>query len=332
MNLFVTGGAGYLGSRVVLELLCTGHQVTVWDALVYGGEGLLTLSTLPGFRLVPGDVRETERVKPYLRGMDAVVHLAAIVGEDACRIDEEATLAVNQAATEPLVSAAAANGVRRFIYISTCSNYGVAAPDKLADEDTELRPLSLYARTKVESEKVILGHRSRMTATVLRLGTICGPSGRMRFDLLVSDIARSAVRGSRIELYKPEAWRPFLHIADAARAIGLVIASELSVDRPRVFNVVGENLTKRGIGELVLRYFPDAEVAIVETNPDDRDYRVSGKRFEEEFEFAPKRSVAGAFIEAADAVRNGVFIDPLWPGHSAIPLVSRRSRLIAARA
>jgi len=276
------------------------------------------------FRLVKGDVRNRAALEAVVRESDVVVHLAAIVGEPACDLDTVAAKEVNQDAAMAALDIAEALGVRRFLFFSTCSNYGVSDPSLLADEDSELRPLSLYAHTKVEVERYILEHPRRICATVLRLGTICGLSGRMRFDLLVSEMARAAALGESIEIYKPEAWRPFLHVADVGRIVEHVLScSEDRVAR-RVFNVVADNYQKRSLIDLVRKYYPRAPITITETRPDNRDYRVSSARVERELGFSTRHTVEEAFVETAQAVSDGVFVDPYWPGHSAIPLDERR--------
>ena len=327
MKIFLTGGAGYVGSRVAAHLLSSGHSVTVFDALVYGGQALLPFIGHPSFTLLKGDVRDRDRLGAAMGDHDAVVHLAAIVGEAACSLDPAKTVAVNRDAALGAVDVAESLGVGRFVFFSTCSNYGVSDPESLADEDAPLNPLSLYASTKVEFERAVLARKHAMSVTVLRLGTICGLSARMRFDLLVSEMARAAVLGKPIEVYKPEAWRPYLHIADAGRAVDCVLRSERTKVAGRVFNVVGENYQKLGLVRLVREHFPDAGVTVTEGKPDNRDYRVSAGRIARELGFEPAHTVEQAFLETAHAVRDGVFVDPMWEGHSAIPLGSKPVRL-----
>jgi nucleoside-diphosphate-sugar epimerase len=327
MRVLVIGGAGYIGSRLVAHLLINNFHVTVFDRLAYGGEALLPFIGHEQFRFVAGDIRDADAVAPELRGTDAVVHLAAIVGEPACARNESDTVAINRDAAITTLRRAEAEGVDRFVFLSTCSNYGVSDADALADEDSRLRPLSLYARTKVEVEEACLAHSGRLTVTVLRLGTVCGLSARMRFDLLISELARAAVRGEPIDIYKPAAWRPFLHIADAARAVAHVLGEDRRRVNGRVFNVVGGNFQKQGLVDIVKKHFPKTVVKITDANPDNRDYRVSGARVERDLGFYTQHTIEDAFVETADAVRAGIFHDPLWRGHSAIPLPEREHLL-----
>jgi nucleoside-diphosphate-sugar epimerase len=196
----------------------------------------------------------------------------------------------------------------------------VARPGELATEESPLNPLSDYARAKVECETLILAAAPPPASTVLRFGTICGLSGRMRFDLLVSEMAKKCARGEKIDIFSPDAWRPFLHIVDAGRAIDHILQSSVNATAREVFNVVGENYQKRGLVEVASRHFPNVQIVITDKNPDLRDYRVDGSRITRVLGFKPLYTVEDAFCETAEAVRKGVFRDPDWLGHSATPI------------
>ena len=323
MKVVVTGGAGHVGAVVSGHLLAAGMNVTVLDRLVYGGESLLAFMGFPAFRLVHGDIRRPESLRDAMRGADAVVHLAAIVGEPACAIDEDEAWSVNYGGTQAALTAARDSHIQRFLFISTCSNYGISDPGQIADEDFPLHPLSQYARSKIEGERHVLDHAERVCATVLRFGTMCGLSPRMRFDLLVSDMARAAVLGDPICVFSPEAWRPFLHLRDAARAIAHCLGQPDELVRGKVFNVVGENYQKKALAKLVLKHYPDTCIAITENRTDPRDYRVSGEAIRRALQFVPEFTVEDAFLEVASAVAAGVFREPRWPGYSAIPLAAQ---------
>jgi nucleoside-diphosphate-sugar epimerase len=315
----VTGGAGYVGSVVTAHLLVAGYRVVVVDRLAAGGESLLGFASHPSFRLLHADVRDARAGEEALQGASAVVHLAALVGESACALDEVETYSINRDGTQSLVSAAEERGVERVILVSTCSNYGVSDPEALADEDSTLNPLGIYARSKVEAENLVLSHSGRISGSILRLGTICGLSPRMRFDLLVNDLARAAALGDRIRIFAPEAWRPFLHIRDAACAIEWCLRAPLQAVNGHVFNVVGENYQKQSLARLVRRHFADAKIDVEHATVDPRDYRVSGDRFAKAGGVVPTRTVEDAFLEVAEAVRAGIFHDPRWSGHAAAP-------------
>ena len=320
MRILVTGGAGYVGSRLVPSLLASGHSVRVLDRLLYGGQALTALSAFGGFELLVGDVREEAALVRAMADVDAVIHLAGIVGEPACDANPEFAWSINQGAVPALLRATRNASLQRLLFISTCSNYGVAEPNTEVDEDAPVNPISDYARAKVMSEREVLSVNDIPTVTVLRLGTICGLSARMRFDLLVNEMAREAVLRRPIEIFAPAAWRPFLHIDDAAEAMRVVLDADPAQVNRRIFNVVGENHQKTGLVAIAKAYCPDVAVEIIEKRPDLRDYRVSGERFVTTLGFRPSRTVADAFREVAEAVRDGVIRDPDWPGHSATPI------------
>ncbi len=319
MKILVTGGAGYIGSALTAHLLRSNHEVTVYDKLIYGGESLLGSSGHPRFRLVVGDVRDRDLLAKTAQGMQAVLHLAAIVGEPACALDEAAAQDINYGGTAAALSVAVENGVERFIFVSTCSNYGIADTNKPVSEDAPLKPLSRYASSKVDAERLVLASEGRLCPTVLRLGTICGVSARMRFDLLVSDMARAAALKQAIRIFAPEAWRPFLHVRDAAAVLEDCLLAATPQVRNQVFNVVGENCQKKHLVDLVKRHYPAAKVEVTDKQSDPRDYQVSGAKLARQLGIRPGLSVEEAFVETARAVENGVFRDPMWPGYSAIP-------------
>jgi nucleoside-diphosphate-sugar epimerase len=320
MHVLVTGGAGYLGSRVTAALLRTGHSVRVFDRLLYGAEALLALNDWPTFELVRGDVRDAAAVGQSMQGIDAIIHLAAIVGEPACNVNRPFAWSINHDAMRTVLRAAEDAGLQRLVAVSTCSNYGVAQPNSEVDEDAPLHPIADYAEAKVAAEREVLSENGVPIVTVLRLGTLCGVSARMRFDLLVNEMARDAALGRQIEIFAPSAWRPFLHIDDAADAIGHVLEGEAETIDRSVFNVVGENHQKSDLVEMARCFYPGVTVAFVDRKPDLRDYRVSGARIEAALGFRARRSVSDAFREVATAVDAGMFRDPDWPGHSALPL------------
>ena len=311
MKILVTGGAGYLGSVLTPLLLGSGHEVRVLDALLFGGEGLLGLFGHQGFELAKGDVRSREDVADALEDVDAVVHLAALVGEPACAADPAVTRDVNLAAVEQIVRLSLERGISRFIFASTCSNYGITDRSMTADEDTPLRPISLYAETKVAAEqRVLQASTKQLATTVLRFATIYGLAPRPRFDLLVNELVRDAVCGREITVYGAEAWRPFLHVADAARAVLAVVgASDPSV-AGSVFNVGGGNHTKGQLTEIVVEAVPDARVAMSPSRQDPRDYRVAFDRIRERIGFRAERDVRSGVSEMVEALRLGVISDP----------------------
>lgn len=310
MRIFVTGGAGYVGSALVMHLASRGHDVTVLDLVPIGAECLLPGILGGRVSLIRGDVTDERVLERTIPGHDAVVHLAAVVGEAACDVDPSRSAAINVGGAEAVAIAAATAGITRVVSASTCSNYGVSDPGVLATEDDPLRPLGLYAETKVTAEGLV--RKALPHATILRFGTVCGASPRMRFDLLVSELAREAVLGNELVIYAPDAWRPYLPITELVRAVEEVIVGEPARVAGATFNVVAENCTKRDLIAVALRHFPSAQISLVAKTPDLRDYRVSGERFEAATGFQMQSTVADAFAETVRLLELGT-----WPNAGA---------------
>lgn len=323
MHVLVTGGAGYVGSQVTSRLLERGHHVRVLDAMLYGAESLLPFIGHENFSLQQGDVRNPVDVKKALAGVDTLVHLAAVVGEPACKAAPAFSWSTNHDAIVPLLEACRGH-VQRVVMASTCSNYGVSAPDVEVDETAPLNPLSDYARAKVAVEKVVRESTAIPHATILRFATVCGIAGRMRFDLLVNEMARETVLGRTLQIFAPQAWRPYLHVHDAARAVTTVLET---ADKPsgQIYNVVAENKRKSDLLDIARAFDANVKHHIVEKQPDLRDYRVSGEHFKKTFGFACRYSIAEAFAEVAEAVRNGTFRDADEPRHTATAMNMARA-------
>jgi nucleoside-diphosphate-sugar epimerase len=314
----VTGGAGYVGSIVVDELLRRGRAVRVLDALIHGSvPSLLGAWTNDNFEFIRGDVRDPEARRAALEDVGDVVHLAAIVGDPACARDPELAREVNLEATRRLVADAQAAGIRRLIFASTCSNYGkMADPEVLATEEFELRPVSLYAETKVAAELEVLAHaRNGLQATCLRFATVHGASPRMRFDLTVNEFARDVSLGKELVVFGEQFWRPYVHVRDAARAICTALEAPAESIDGEVFNVgnTAENYRKLDIVELLRERIPDASISFVHKDEDPRDYRVSFAKVNERLGFETRRSVADGVDEVIGLMRAGLVDDPYAP-------------------
>jgi nucleoside-diphosphate-sugar epimerase len=282
MRVLVTGGAGYIGNYVVEEALENGHDVRVLDSFLFGNDALDPLRDDDRLDVTEGDIRHIEDLSYAMEDVDAVIHLAGIVGDPACGVNEQATQAVNVEATKSLVEVCKLHGVDRLIFASTCSVYGASELMEL-NEGSFLNPLSLYAESKIESEEIIFHEThgefsdSDITATMLRLGTIFGWSRRMRFDLVVNLLTAKAVLEDDIPVYGGEQYRPLVHVHDAARAFVEVLeAPQEKVDH-QIFNVGDNDLNYqiKEVGRIVEEEIDGAEVRFVEHKEDERTYRVS---------------------------------------------------------
>jgi nucleoside-diphosphate-sugar epimerase len=311
MKVIITGGAGYLGSVLTALLLAEGHQVRVLDSLAHGGESLLGAWCHPGFDFVRGDIRDRAIVKAAVSGRDAVVHLAAIVGDPACARNPDLARAVNLDASLQLIEESKQAGVARFVFASTCSNYGrMKDADRYVDEESELCPVSLYAETKVAVELALLKSRDNngWSPTPLRFATIYGVSPRMRFDLTVNEFTLEMLTRKHLKVFGEQFWRPYVHVRDAARGIAMVLQSPTAKVAGRVFNVgaTDQNFQKQQLVELIQPYAPDAVVEFVPKAEDPRDYRVSFSRIAGELGFETSRSVPQGIAEIARLVNERI--------------------------
>jgi nucleoside-diphosphate-sugar epimerase len=311
MKVIITGGAGYVGSVLTALLLAEGHQVRVLDSLAHGGDSLLGAWCHPGFEFVRGDVRDHATVKAAVSGRDAVVHLAAIVGDPACARNPDLARAVNLDASLQLIEESQTAGVERFVFASTCSNYGkMKDTDAYVDEESELSPVSLYAETKVAVELALLKSHlgNGWSPTPLRFATVYGVSPRMRFDLTVNEFTMEMLTRKHLKVFGEQFWRPYVHVRDAARGIATVLQSPIEKVRGRVFNVgaTDQNFQKQQLVELIQPYAPDAVVEYVRKTEDPRDYRVSFSRIAGELGFETSRSVPQGIEEIARLVSERV--------------------------
>lgn len=310
----VTGGSGYIGGMLVDELRDAGFGVRVLDCLLHGQEEIAAIHAAQGVELIRGDVRDPAARAKALQGASAVVHLAAIVGDPACARDPELSDEVNVQATRALLSDAAAAGVGRFVFASTCSNYGrMADPTVPIDEDGELRPVSLYARQKVDMERLTLAAGSdAMIPTCLRFATVYGVGRRMRFDLTVNEFTRELWADRELEVFGEQFWRPYIHVRDAARAIRTALQAPQDKVAGRVFNAgrSGENYRKLDIVEKIRRQTDRGSVSFVHRDEDPRDYKVSFDRIRDQLGFETLMRVPDGIAEVMDALDASAFGDP----------------------
>jgi nucleoside-diphosphate-sugar epimerase len=319
----VSGGAGYVGALVVDELLESGREVRVLDVMLHGQEDVAAALESRGAQMIRGDVRDPAARRRALEGAEAVVHLGAIVGDPACARDPELSQAVNVEASGALVEDALRLGVERFVFASTCSNYGrMADPTVPIDETGELRPISLYAQQKVGIERLLLesAGANGLSPTCLRFATVYGVGRRMRFDLTVNEFTRDLWAGRRLEVFGERFWRPYVHVADAARAVRTVLERDPDSVAGEVYNAghSDENYRKLDLVELITGRLGRGEVEYVHRDEDPRDYKVSFEKIRDRLGFEPRNRVADGIDEIVGALEERRFGDPFDGRYSNI--------------
>ncbi len=320
MRCLVTGGAGYIGSLLSGSLLAAGHEVVVVDRLLFGGDAILAYLRHPGFAFHRRDVAETG-IDDLLRGVEVVYHLAALVGFPACR-DAGAEIArrINVDATKRVFEAADRAGVARFVFASTYSNYGLAVDDRPVTETSELHPQSIYAETKIASERYLLARAaegSRCSPIVPRFTTLFGISPRTRFDLIVNQFVLEALTQRRLVIYEGDFRRSFVHVSDVVRALLLFAQAPLADVRGELFNVGHQegNHTKTRIVELVTDAVPGVEVERRQLTfgGDMRDVTVSCDKMRDRLGFRAAVTVPEGIAEVRDAISSGLIKEPASP-------------------
>jgi len=315
LKVLVTGGAGYIGSVLIRQLLQNSYQVRVLDILNFGGESLLGVLNHPSFEFVKGDVRNKKLLKDVIEDIDAVVHLAAIVGDPACAKEPEIARETNLDASITLFNICIkSKNVKKFVFASTCSNYGKMDGDGYINEDSPLKPVSLYAELKVAFEKYLLESktRSNFIPTALRFATVYGISPRMRFDLTVNEFTRDVTLGKELIIFGEQFWRPYCHVEDLARSCMLVLEStEKNVDH-NIFGVGDtlENYQKKMLAEEILKVVPEAKIKYVHKDEDPRDYKVNFSKINKQLGFHITKTVPDGIKEINCIIKNGLLRDP----------------------
>lgn len=312
-TVLVTGGAGFKGSTLCRELLSRGYRVRVLDRLIYGGRSLLTFINHPNFEFIKGDIADPHDVAKALAGASSVIHLAALVGDKLCERDPELSIRTNYKATQLLADMAGKKGVERFIFASTCSNYGIADTSVPADEERELNPVSLYAETKIDCEKYLLraAVEQDLPVVILRFGTAYGVSGRTRFDLTVNSFTYEAIRDKRIIVFAEESWRPFTHVLDMAAIYCAMLKAPRQLVCGKIFNAGwnSQNYMKRDIVNALKEVVGEFEVDYVNNIEDKRSYRVDFTKIENVLKIPSVVSLQEGIAEVASAIRNGVLTE-----------------------
>lgn len=316
-TILVTGGAGYIGAPLCRELLAQGNSVRALDVILHGQDDIAAALQADGVDLHRADLRDDDARRKAIAGADAVVHLAAIVGDPACARDPQESHDVNVEGARKVLEDAKAAGVGRMIFASTCSNYGrMDDPTVPITEEGTLSPVSLYAEQKVGIEKSLLEQdHGDLEPTCLRFATVYGVAPRMRFDLTVNEFTRDLWAGKHLEVFGEQFWRPYVHAVDAGRGIATVLAADEKLVGREVFNVgrSGENYRKLDLVEEIRKVVDSGEVSYVKRDEDPRDYKVSFDKIKSVLGFETNMTVPDGIAEVAAGLDDGVFGDPEDP-------------------
>src|SRR2546425_1945778 len=322
----VVGGGGYIGTYVVEQLLAKGRSVRVLDRLMFGQKPLQDFVANPRFELIPGDATDVVEVVKAMQGASAVVHLAGLVGDPACALDESFTWHENVTATHQIKEAARAFGVRRLIFSSSCSVYGINTAE--VDETSEVNPVSLYARSKVESEReLLLSADESFSVTILRFATVFGHSRRPRFDLVANLFTAQAMVDGKITLMGPSQWRPFVHVRDLARGIVGVLEADPERMRGQVFNVGDRrlNMTIGQLAELVQRVVSRERPVEIVACPSKglRNYAASFEKIRRELGFEAETLMETGIDEIVAEFNKGTYGHYKDPVYSNLAMTKR---------
>lgn len=310
-KVLVTGGAGYVGAVLVPRLLNAGYLVTVVDLYLYG-DVLRDCKGNPGLKEVKGDIRDLELLKRELKGVDAVIHLACISNDPSYELNPELGKSINYDAFLPLVRASKENGVKRFIYASSSSVYGVKDIPNVT-EDVELEPLTDYSKYKALCEGILLKEQTGdFVCLIVRPATVCGYSPRLRLDLTVNILTNHAVNNRMIKVFGGEQKRPNLHIEDMADFYIQALKWPSEKIAGKIYNVGYENHTVSDIARIVKSNLKMDDIKIVvEPTNDNRSYHISSALVERELGFRPKHTIDEAVRDLKAAFDQGKIKDPM---------------------
>jgi len=317
-KILVTGGAGYVGAGLLRELIKANYEVFCVDNLMFGGESLIDIWHEKNFHFFNCDINNHKKFKKILISEDfyGVIHLAAIVGDPACKLHADLAYKTNWESTKWLLDACKELAIQRFVFASTCSNYGkMDNPSSYVLEDSKLAPVSLYAELKVKFENYLLNEIEKtddFTPTSLRFSTVYGVSPRMRFDLTVNEFTKDLTQGKELVVFGEQFWRPYCHVKDFSNAFITVLQADKNIVSHNVYNVgdTSENYTKQMLINEISKVVPNCKIKYVKKNEDPRDYRVNSDKIKKELDFKITMTVPDGIKEVYDIVRLGIVQDP----------------------
>jgi nucleoside-diphosphate-sugar epimerase len=290
-NILITGGAGYLGSKLVPQLLNDGYKVKVYDLLIYGKEVLQDHNNL---EIIKGDIRNLSLLENCLDNIDIVIHLACISNDPSFELNPLLGKTINLDPFEPMVKLSVKKGVKKFIYASSSSVYGIKK-DKNVTEDMSLEPLTDYSKFKADCEKILLKYKSKdFVTSIVRSATLCGYAPRQRLDVIVNIFANHGFHKRELNIFGGSQLRPNIHIDDIVRFYQLLLNSDDEIINGEIFNVGGKNYSVKEIAEITKKELGQ-DIKIIQTHSDDnRSYHISSKKVENLLNFKVKFDISDA--------------------------------------
>jgi len=301
-NVLITGGAGYVGSVLTPYLLSKNYNITVFDLFIYGE----TLKNHKNLKIIKGDLRNKDLLMNSLEGQDQVIHLACISNDPSFELNPKLGKEINLDAFEPLVANSKKVGVKRFVYASSSSVYGIKR-EKDVSEDMSLEPLTDYSKFKAECEKILLKYKSDdFVTSVIRPATVCGYSPRQRLDLVVNILSNLAYHKREISVFGGEQLRPNIHIKDMVRAYELFLEIEAEKINGKIFNVGFENKSVNELASTVKSVIGNDVIIKNVPTDDNRSYHVSSNKIWKELGFEPKYKIEDAVKDLKDAFQKKI--------------------------
>ena len=311
-SVFITGGAGYCGSRLVPQLLDKGYKVSVYDLMLFGNDFLP--SEDPNLNIIKGDIRDIDTLSDASKNHDVFINLACISNDASFVLNEQLSTSINMEAFEPMVLNAKKNGIKLFIYASSSSVYGVSSKKNVTEEH-DLVPLTLYNKYKGQCEPILRKHTNNsFKGVIFRPATVCGFAPRQRFDLSVNILTNYAINKSKITVFGGDQLRPNLHIQDYCDVIELFLNSPVNIINNQIFNVGYQNMSIIEIANLVKKVVEDEyqkkDIEIVRTDSDDnRSYHINSDKIKKILNFEPQYSVEYAIRELCKFFKKNYFPD-----------------------
>jgi nucleoside-diphosphate-sugar epimerase len=307
-KIFIIGGAGYVGSVLVEELLKNNYEVTVYDLLIYGADVLKKNDKL---KIIKGDIRNLDLLKKEISGHDTIIHLACISNDPSFELNPDLGKSINFDCFEPLIKISIDQGIKQFIFASSSSVYGVKSEENVIEE-TSLEPLTDYSKFKAKCEEVLFKYNNNnFICTILRPATVCGYSPRQRLDLVVNILTNIAFHKKEIVVFGGDQLRPNIHINDMCRAYLKILESPTNIIQGKIYNVGFENKKVIDIASMVKNKIDNNINIIVKKSEDNRSYHISSKKIAEELSYTTIHSIEDSIVDLIEAFRKKLFKDPL---------------------